>query len=65
MIRFSRTKVSGLIGIIIGGGLIAVQFVRTAGHPKPEEWAIPALILVVGVVYFLFGDRLGMKKKDP
>ncbi len=58
-----RTQVSGLLGMTIGGALLVWQFRDFGGHLEVMHWLIPAILIVLGVLYFLVGEHINGKEK--
>lgn len=60
-----KTQISGLIGMVVGGAALAYQFKQHGGNLKPLDWAFPAILIVLGVLYFLAGEFINGSKKKP
>jgi len=49
-------QISGLIGIVVGGGWLLLNL-RHVGSQGIVAIAFPAVILVLGIVYFIKGKQ--------
>jgi hypothetical protein len=61
-----QTHVSGLVGMVVGGGLLARQMSDPGFSWQSDRITLPIILMCLGVLYFLFGDYISKanKKKD-